>query len=152
MNKFDLINYKEKRKYWEDRILILSERKSKLQRPPEIQYNERVQNSSKVNDTFAEELSKVIDQETEEVKEINQKIAALEKSIYDILEQIESPTYKRLLQLRYIDMSCNSTRDVMQRYKKVTDEKYMNTLINKAVNLFDRICRENTPAPPVSPL
>lgn len=152
MNKFDLIHYKEKRKYWEERISILSERKDKLKRPPEINYSEKVQNSSKVNDPFAEELAKVLDKETQELKELNQKLTDLEDSIYNILEQIESPTYKRILQLRYIDMSCNSTRDVMNIYHKVTDEKYMNVLINKALNIFDKICKETPPPPPHPPL
>ena len=136
MDRRKLEHYKDRKEYLDSKIRSYEERRDSIGRLAASYEGERVFNSRKVQDTEAEELSKLMDdikQETEKlIAEGNKEL----KEINYLLDQLSNPVYSKILSKRYIEG---------KELKAIAEEEHYNydylcRLYGTALAEFDKLC------------
>ncbi len=139
MNRQDLLNYRNNKKWYLNRIDELEERKKILGRLTTLYGEDGGNNGSrKVNDKIAEDLANLMDNTDEYYNKLNElDIKNLE--VIKTLEKMENTTYRNLLYDKYIngiDLK-EITEDPNYKFK---DYKYACNIHGYALKEFDKIC------------
>ena len=137
MNRQDLIDYREDKKWLEDRLKEVEERKLLLNKLTAT-YGDSSSGSSGVQDRIADDLAKLIDITNEYVG----KLVDLQKKLIDIevmIELMSNKVHRNILYNVYI-LGNNLTvtsNEINKEYK------YTCVLHGRALNDFDKICKEH---------
>ena len=136
MNRQDLIDYREEKKWLEDRLKEVEERKLLLNKLTAT-YGDSSGGSSGVQDRIADDLAKLMDITNEYIG----KLVDLQKKLIDIETMIElmpNKVHRNILYNVYI-LGNNLTvtsNEINKEYK------YTCVLHGRALNDFDKICKE----------
>ena len=136
MNRQDLIDYREEKKWLEDRLKEVEERKLLLNKLTAT-YGDSSGGSSGVQDRIADDLAKLMDITNEYIG----KLVDLQKKLIDIETMIElmpNKLHRNILYNVYI-LGNNLTvtsNEINKEYK------YTCVLHGRALNDFDKICKE----------
>lgn len=137
MNRQDLIDYKEDKKWLEDRLKEVEERKLLLNKLTAT-YGDSSGGSNSVQDRIADDLAKLIDITNEYVG----KLVDLQKKLIDIenmIEQMTNKVHRNILYNVYIlGNNLTVTSDEIGK-----EYKYTCVLHGRALNDFDVICKEH---------
>lgn len=139
MNRQDLFDYRNNKKWYLERIEELKEREIILGKLTALYGEERVSNGSrKVNDKIADNLAKLMDKTSEYYNKLNE-LDIKNLKVINILEQMKNTTYRNLLYDKYIKgiELKEITEDPNYKFK---DYKYACNIHGYALKEFDKIC------------
>lgn len=135
MNRQDLIDYREDKKWLEDRLKEVEERKLLLNKLTAT-YGDSTGGSNSIQDRIADDLVKLLDMTNDYVG----KLVKLQKKLIEIentIEQMSNKLHRNILYNVYI-LGNNLTvtsNEINKEYK------YTCVLHGRALNEFDKICR-----------
>lgn len=136
MDRKKLENYFKEQEYRESLQRAYIRRRDSINKLSASYEGERVQNSRKVQDQEAEELSKLIDEMANEVNQIlkngNKELQELTKAI----NRIHNPIYKEILSMRYLEGI--ELKQIAS--KKNYEYGYLCKLHGRALLEFDKLC------------
>lgn len=136
MNRHDLIDYRNNLEYLDKKFNDIMVRRERLYKITPT-YEESAHSSSAIQDKFAQELAKIIDEETDYLKEVKQKMLYL-REVENTLNQLENKMYRNILYYLYI----SEKRYNLTQVANMIDREYKHTckLHGEALNEFDKIC------------
>jgi predicted nuclease with TOPRIM domain len=135
MNRQDLIDYREDKKWLEDRLKEVEERKLLLNKLTAT-YGDSTGGSNSIQDRIADDLVKLLDMTNDYVG----KLVKLQKKLIEIentIEQMSNKLHRNILYNVYI-LGNNLTvtsNEINKEYK------YTCVLHGRALNEFDKICK-----------
>ena len=135
MNRQDLIDYREDKKWLEDRLKEVEERKLLLNKLTAT-YGDSTGGSNSIQDRIADDLVKLLDMTNDYVG----KLVKLQKKLIDIentIEQMSNKLHRNILYNVYI-LGNNLTATSNEINKEY---KYTCVLHGRALNEFDKICK-----------
>ena len=133
VNRFDLFNYRNNKNFVEDRLEDIVRRRQKLE-SISVRYEEATSGTRKVNDSMAEGLTSLVDEEKEllsQYKELNDRLNELKQSV----ERIENTTYRNILYGLYLGEKRKTLTEISNELQY--EYKYTSKLHKKALDEYD---------------
>ena len=133
MNRFDLFNYRNNKNFLDDKLEDIVRRKQKLE-SISVRYEEAIFGSRTVNDSMAENICELVDDENEvlvEYKELRERLKELEQSV----EKIENTTYRNILYGLYLAEKRKTLTEISNELQY--EYKYTSRLHKKSLDEYD---------------
>lgn len=136
MTRQDLISYRDNLSYLDQKFEDIMRRRERLFKITPS-YEESSHTNSAVQDKFAQQLAKIIDDEMGYFKLVQEKLNKL-KEIEMVLDKLENTVYRNILYNLYIsEKNYNLTQVANLLDKEYT---YVCRLHGEALNEFDKVC------------
>ena len=133
VNRFDLFNYRNNKNFLDDKLEDIVRRKQKLE-SISVRYEEAIFGTRTVNDSMAENICELVDDENEvlvEYKELRERLKELEQSV----EKIENTTYRNILYGLYLGEKRKTLTEISNELQY--EYKYTSRLHKKALDEYD---------------